>query len=199
MGTRCQIVKLDSRGKLYPARIYKHGGDLDVVLPTLVPFAAAFWKEFEEHPNDASPGRFLAQLLFAFDQAERPIFAENARRSGWSHGAFGGPEGDFCGYDLGTLWHGDIDYLYVVGSPRIVVFKVPVGALRGVPHEELPVVGLKRVGAKRIARILREEDAASQAPAAPQFCDRCIQFGNDLDNPLKHPPEECPKRRAVPR
>lgn len=25
-------------------------------------------------------------------------------------------------------------------------------------------------------------------------CDPCIQFGNDLLNPLKHPPEDCPDR-----
>ena len=28
-----------------------------------------------------------------------------------------------------------------------------------------------------------------------EYCDRCIQYGNDIDNPVKHQPEDCPRRK----
>ena len=29
------------------------------------------------------------------------------------------------------------------------------------------------------------------------YCDTCIQFGNDINNPVKHAPEDCPHAAAV--
>lgn len=169
MGTRGQIVKLDSRGKMFPVKLFKHGGDLNVVLPVLVPFAAAFWQDRERHMSSRfAPGEFLAQCLFAFDQAERAKFAEPARRMGLPHGKFGGPEGDFAGYSVGLDWHGDIEYLYVCGDRgKVAVYEIAVGEVRGwdLASDELPA-GLKRVSAGRIARVLREAAAKAIAPKA---------------------------------
>jgi hypothetical protein len=134
MSTRAQIVCADRNGKLALSKIYKHcDGYPSAVLPTLTTFS----QEFCEGRGD-DPEYMLAQAVRYFALTDS--------------GEYVPTNGHFTGWGIGTGWHGDIDYLYVMHGYSGRVDTYAVGDINQADDDALPTSGLRKLDGEELER-----------------------------------------------